>query len=150
MTLAHTSNANRPIDPPDLRLFKPTRMCDESYVYTPTFSQETRHILAPEAVTYAADAADIEVGLDVIEREIENALDLSWGVAREPLCKVEGGAFAVVDGDGIAGEKVGDDDGVSGAGDGVGEAGRVSRWENGGLKVECMRWAWLARCVWIL
>ena len=79
-------------------------MRDESHVYAASCGEETRHVLAAEAVADPANAADVEVVVDVVDCKAEYTLDLGWGVAGQPLGEVEGGTFAVVDGDGIAGE----------------------------------------------
>jgi hypothetical protein len=140
----HTCDRNRPSNCLDLRSLKPARVRDEAHVNALARGQKPRHVLTPEAVPHAADSADVQVGLDVVNGESEDPVDLGGGVAEAPFGQVEGGAFAVVRGDSVASKEIGEDDGVACAGDGVGEAGwlSVSVLTGGGLET---RWYTLSR-----
>lgn len=122
---SHTCDGNWPIDALDLRSLKPARMRNEADIDALALGQEPRHVLASEAVTHAADSADVKVVVDVVDGQTEDVVDFGGRVAEAPFCQVEGGAFAVVGGDGIAVEEVGEDDSIACACNGVGEAIRL-------------------------
>lgn len=91
-------------------------MRDEPDIDTISLSQKPRYILPTETVSYSADALDAQLVTHVGHRLRDDSVDGGRGMAGEPFGEVEAGAFEGGYGDGVAGEEVGEDDGVGGLG----------------------------------
>lgn len=79
-------------------------MRDESHIDALPLGQKSWHVLAAKTIANTTDTADVEVFVDVIDSEAEDAVNFGWRMTRTPFSKVQSWAFSIVGGYSVASE----------------------------------------------
>ena len=79
-------------------------MRDESHIDALPLGQKSWHVLSAKTIANTTDTADIEVFVNVIDSEAEDAVNFGWRMTRTPFSKVQSWTFAIVGGYSVASE----------------------------------------------